>query len=230
MGDVITLVSPPEAQPANSPGIPEEGISAMLDEEIKLNRFLSLAQYPITYERVPVGTCPTFVQAACRVAKAFKNNPCTATLLDWLALRKIGLAHGIRRRNTIQRLLAYPPRERPSADTTSRTARHPAQKATRLVESGRISVAAERLGDSLTYASWAEKLREDPAEDCFEEVMGRQEGSSLRAAAQKHLEKVPVVNAESLEKLWELREVGDLRYNLALVMAGEERVEFLQSL
>ena len=118
------------------------------------HRFHSLAALPTSFKPLAPSQAALFSSAAARLADAFISNPSDSTLLDFLALPKIGLAPGLQRGAGLkQRLATYPnvdwpepqPREQHGAARSAPTA-------TKQVELGRLGSAARILAGSSNVA------------------------------------------------------------------------------
>lgn len=80
---------------------------------------LRLAVYPITYKAVFKRFLAIFIDAAGRCAGAIITDQDYVSILNFLALPKVGLASGLRRRCAGDRLAAFPDVEWPRQDDTS---------------------------------------------------------------------------------------------------------------
>jgi len=116
-----------------------------------LHSFESLCNLPPVYKHLAPHFAQIFTDCAERIAQSFLANPCESTLLDFLALPKVGLVPGLRKgyKAAAERLKRYPAVAWPEPDETERARRDGTAEATRLIESGRLSAAAQALkGDS----------------------------------------------------------------------------------
>jgi hypothetical protein len=124
------------------------------------DRFLSLAALPTSFKPLPPATAAAFSSAATRLAEAFLLDPSDATLLDFLALPKVGLVPGLRAgQNVKRRLERFPAVDWPLPDTGERPAgsRH-ALTAAKQVESGRLGSAARILAGQTALAAVNEQV------------------------------------------------------------------------
>ena len=127
----------PTTLPSTTPPQGEENIQA---------RFLSLRYLPTLFKPIPTFALKPYAQACERLAKAYLANPNDSTLLDILALPKVGLLPAIASKsaqNARAILESYPnipwPTASPLLHLESR------QRTLKLVESGRLSSAARSL-------------------------------------------------------------------------------------
>ena len=125
-----------------------------------MDKYLSLAVLPGRHRRLPPNLVKLWIATAGRLADAFVNNPSDDSLLDFLALVKVGLVPGMRARQATAWLAQYPDVDWPKPETASTISRAPAFQAIKYVEVGRPSSAMRALEDKSPIA--------DPTTDTFD--------------------------------------------------------------
>jgi hypothetical protein len=128
---------PPSPTTSNTTGTNNEDLHA---------RFLRLRQLPTIFKPIPTSMIRPFAKACDRLAKAYLANPADATLLDILALPKVGLMPALATKSAPVAkaiLESYPNVPWPAAPTLLRFAS--GQRTLKLIESGRLSSAARTL-------------------------------------------------------------------------------------
>ena len=118
-------------------------------------RFLQLASLPTTTKPISGSIAASFQHAADRMARAFIQQPSDQTLLDFLALPKVGLTPALRsREDTGHRLEAYPLVAWPVPQSTEGQVTLPEDGQTdpmrsiqKQIEHGKLSRAARMLTD-----------------------------------------------------------------------------------
>ncbi len=118
------------------------------------DRFLSLAALPTAFKPLPPSLASVFCTTAAKLPEAFLFIPSDATLLDFLALPKVGLAPGLKRgAGAKQRLEKYPRVDWPlqeQRETSGQVRKAPT--AVRQVELGRLGSAARILSGESSVA------------------------------------------------------------------------------
>ena len=124
------------------------------------SRFLLLAKLPARLKPIPQVLRTPFQTAAERLADHYLRSPSETTLLDFLALPKVGLVPALRIKQGGQRLSAYPRVKWPEAyglgrgSTKERTVK-------KLVEAGRLGSAARILTEDSKVAEVNEETIEE---------------------------------------------------------------------
>jgi hypothetical protein len=119
------------------------------------DRFLQLASLPTTTKPISGSIAASFGEAAERLARAFIQHPSDRTLLDFLALPKVGLTPALRSREDAKdRLEAYPLVAWPVPQLTEGQVPlpedrqiDPMQSIQKQIEHGKLSRAARMLTD-----------------------------------------------------------------------------------
>jgi len=108
-----------------------------------LHSFESLCNLPPVYKHLGPHFAQILTDCAEHIAQSFLANPCESTLLDFLALPKVGLVPGLRKgyKAAAKRLKRYPAVAWPQPDEIERARRDGTAEATRTIESGRLSTA-----------------------------------------------------------------------------------------